>query len=510
MSRQRISRRSFLGGSVGLSLSALYLQENAFSQTKPPTPTPGLHSSYERGLWLAGDPHVHTYYSKNGQYSVAQQAEQAFKNGLQWIVVADHGSMTHSRTAGKEMLAEVQAARKQFPKLTIFMGVTWNMPTGEQTTVIMPPTQNEGKHLSEFQLLHDSVCRAVVDKENNEQAVVEAMQYLLNLNPLPLVFVSQPARRGLVSPAKMRTLISSAPDVMRGFEGSPGHQAASLNGKPRGGYAGTKRNGSWEQYPEDAYRTYGGFDWMTARVGGMWDALLAQNLPVFVTATANCHRHWQDMSQLDDADFESSGRTKLGSRRVEKGENEDFFPGEYSRTAVFVPQNDPLAIMQGMRSGNMFASLGNIVERCELLAISGGQMIPMGGTLTLNSPNDPVTISIRIKLPRKKNLNGELPKLDHIDIIAGNIEPGAYQPTSFLNPSTSVVATVSPAQAVRKGDFLDYGFKIDKVQGDFYLRLRGTNLANVKDPVADSTNTKPWEDLWFYSNPLFIRLPRRS
>ena len=107
LSGPRISRRSFIAGSAGLSLSALWLAEQSFAQQKPPADTtPKLRSNYERGLWLAGDPHVHTYYSKNGQYSVAQQAEQAIKNGLQWIVVADHGSMTYSRTVNKEMYAE--------------------------------------------------------------------------------------------------------------------------------------------------------------------------------------------------------------------------------------------------------------------------------------------------------------------------------------------------------------------------------------------------------------------
>jgi hypothetical protein len=508
VSRIELSRRNFLIGSAGLAASFSLAEQFAHAQQTPPSTL--LRSNYERGTWLYGDPHVHTYYSKNGQYSIAQQAEQAVRHGLQWIVVADHGSMTHSKTVAKEALAELQSVRRQYPKLTIFQGVTWNMPMGEQSVVIMPPGADEGKLLAEFLTQYDSVCRTAEGKENTEEVAIDAVKSLLNMNPLPLVIVTQPSRRGVLSPSRWRLLTETGPDVFRGFEGSPGHQAASLNGKARGGYAGEKRQNSWDGYPLEAYRTYGGYDWMAAKVGGLWDALLAQGVPLFMSATANSHRHWQDLSQIDDSSFETDGRTKLSNKRATKSENEDFHPGEYSRTAVFVPTNDPPAILQALRSGNSFTSLGNLIERCEILAISGNQVLSMGSTLVLPSADSPVTISIRIKQGKKRNANGDQPKLDHIDIIAGNIEEKAYRKDSFNNPSTGVVSTLTPAQATKKGDYLDYAFRIDKVQGNVYLRVRGTNRANVQNPAEDSSSVKPWEDLWFYSNPIFVRVPRKA
>jgi hypothetical protein len=306
----------------------------------------------------------------------------------------------------------------------------------------------------------------------------------------------------------MRALMAAAPDVMRGFEGSPGHQAASLNGKMRCSYTGEKREGSWEGYKEENYASYGGFDSMTAKVGGLWDTLLAQGIPAYITATGNCHRHWQDLNQTDDADFETKGRIAVTSKRMEKADNEDFYPGEYSRTMVYASSADPMALMQSMRTGNMFACLGGLVERCELLAISGDQVRPMGGILQLKSATDSLLISIRIKINKKKNPNGLPPKLDHIDLIAGNIEERAYRPDTFTNPSAGIIATVTPSQGEKRGDFVDYGFKIDKVDGSFFFRIRGTNRADVKEPSRDTETVKPWEDLWFYSNPIFIRVPK--
>lgn len=41
-------------------------------------------------------------------------------------------------------------------------------------------------------------------------------------------------------------------------------------------------------------------------------------------------------------------------------------------------------------------------------------------------------------------------------------------------------------------------------QASFYARVRGTNTDEL-EPAADGLEL-PWEDLWFYSNPVFVRL----
>ena len=63
-------------------------------------------------------------------------------------------------------------------------------------------------------------------------------------------------------PAELRDWNDAAPDIAVGMAGAPGHQAATLNQdstlrpRPRGGYG---------KFP-----TMGGFDQMTAKLGGFW------------------------------------------------------------------------------------------------------------------------------------------------------------------------------------------------------------------------------------------------
>ena len=60
-----------------------------------------------------------------------------------------------------------------------------------------------------------------------------------------------------------------------------------------------------------------------------------------------------------------------------------------------------------------------------------------------------------------------------------------------------------------------FSYKAEKNQ---YLRLRGTNLGlNVPDQtqkgnplnddlMGDNSPAKAWADLWFYSNPIFVKV----
>ncbi|WP_202610456.1 hypothetical protein [Herbidospora solisilvae] len=42
------------------------------------------------------------------------------------------------------------------------------------------------------------------------------------------------------------------------------------------------------------------------------------------------------------------------------------------------------------------------------------------------------------------------------------------------------------------------------VQTDLYARVRGTGTDEA-EPLADGKES-PWEDLWFYSNPVFVQV----
>ena len=88
-------------------------------------------------------------------------------------------------------------------------------------------------------------------------------------------------------------------------------EARSVDAIPRGAYG---------DFP-----TMGGFDQMTARLGGFWDSMLGEGRRWWITANSDSHINW----------------TEGGF---------DFWPGEYSKTYVHAPKN-PASIIAAMRAG---------------------------------------------------------------------------------------------------------------------------------------------------------------
>ena len=48
-------------------------------------------------------------------------------------------------------------------------------------------------------------------------------------------------------------------------------------------------------------------------------------------------------------------------------------------------------------------------------------------------------------------------------------------------------------------------YEIPSVARNSYIRVRGTNTDEL-EPQPDKWGEDPWEDLWFYSNPIFIEV----
>lgn len=134
-------------------------------------------------------------------------------------------------------------------------------------------------------------------------------------------------------------------------------------------------------------------------------------------------------------------------------------------------------------------------------------------------------MTIRFKSPAKNN-NGDTPVVDHVDVIVGDMgtkaQPGTGAYLADTNPTTRL--QVRLAAAAFKTDAEGYKVAvvtIPNVQKSFYIRLRGTNQPLTGgeldpitgDPLMDEadltsfTNTaaKAWADLWFYSNPIFVK-----
>jgi hypothetical protein len=148
------------------------------------------------------------------------------------------------------------------------------------------------------------------------------------------------------------------------------------------------------------------------------------------------------------------------------------------------------------------------------------------------------------------------PVLDHVDLITGRVT-GKIAPTdtahyagplgspAATNPSAAVAATYNKTNwKASQNGWRRISYRINNVAADQYVRLRGTNLppatpfetdskgnpildfdADLKIPCTDaacpahlakdangaktsSFDVAAWADLWFYSNPIFIRVQK--
>lgn len=469
--KRQALRRALLTGVI-----AAIFAPAALAQT-PPNP-------YSRGVWLAGDHHMHTHHS-DGSDTVEDQVRYSVQHGLDWCVITDHGGKNHDKIALEKVYPELLAARKKHPNILVFQGLEWNVPSGDHASVILPMGPDEAKRIAEFEALFDARNESRPERSKQTEADAFAgIRHLESLTPLPLFFLNHPMRGGRYSPSELRGYADAGPRVTRGFEGAPGHQAALLGGGkiPRGAYNGAPSASSFPGYPAEGYRTWGGYDWFTATVGGVWDSLLGEGRNWFITATSDAH-----------------GRYREG-----KG-GADFYPGEYSKTWVYADRRAPQAVLEGMRAGNMFTVMGDLIDRCELSVSAAGKAAPMGGVLDLPRAGEEVTMTLRVRVPRKPNHRGERPEVHHIDVVTGDIVGAFRSPHTQTNPTTRVAARLRPEQAIRNGEWMVFTYRFPHVTESFYVRVRGTNQA-VEAPQMDAKDTNPWHDLWFYSNPVRVRV----
>lgn len=499
-----ISRRVFLTrvGRITISLGAApwWLPRVAFGK-----------SPYDGGVWLAGDHHIHTKYSPDGQYEIAKQVHEALHHGLGWCVITDHGGPKHDKVTLEKAYPDLVDARKKNTRIVVFQGLEWNVPEAEHGTVIIPPTEDEAKLIARFERRFDnknySKRNTPADTEADAIAGVKYLQAVKGEHK-PLYFVNHPARTGRVSPMELRNWADAGPDVTRGFEGAAGHQAASLMGAPRGHYDKARGSGSFEGFPDEAYRTWGGYDWFVAKVGGLWDSLLGEGRPWYITANSDSHRHYTDHTVVNPATYLLNGHvTPTTQSSKEHVHNMDFWPGEYTKTWVYARRGDPFEILSALRGGSMFTVHGDLVDRLEMGLTSADAMAPMGGTLVLDKRGQTVELRVRIREAAGNNFAGRTPKVHHVDVIAGEVQGIVKDRAAMTNETTRVVRQVPVGEMTREGNWLSFSHRFERVETPMYVRLRGTNR-DLDRPAMDSGAVNPWDDLWFYSNPIFVRSPK--
>jgi len=178
----------------------------------------------------------------------------------------------------------------------------------------------------------------------------------------------------------------------------------------------------------------------------------------------------------------------------------------------------------------------------------------MGEKLTMG-PNQNVTVKVRVYAPANNtnncpytfdnpslaqvNIHQPLnkPVLHHVDLISGEVtgkvKPGDAKYTNPTNNTAKVVQTVLLTDMKDEGKGWKSFTYTFKPTASCYFRLRGTNMppatpnetdkwgnpladslaGNVKytpptggNPISLDYDVEAWADLWFYSNPIFIRV----
>ena len=437
--------------------------------------------------WLAGDHHVHSEFSAGWQndplrpevlpkpvlggdsrHTIRRNAEMARRLGLDWMVSTDHGGPGHSALQYRLGWPALEDVRKDFPGLMLFYGLEFDTPGGEHASLIMPmgPDEREDLHRIEAGFAERDAWPTDPARDTKPK-MLEALRFMGGLAHPPVLLANHPSRTatgkgqwGLHDPQEFRDWMDTAPGVAIGMEGAPGHQAAhSTTGADRA-------HGSRGLY--GGYPTMGGFDQMTATLGGAWDAMLAEG------------RHWWITIGSDSHGHSSEGGA-------------DFWPGEYARTWVHA-RRDPGDLMDGLRKGRVFVTTGNLVSGLSLEVTSGREpprSVELGDTVRI-ARGARAHLAIRLRLPEP---SPGAAGLHHVDVIVGSVRAGA--------PDTRVAKRFFlSAQEVAQGRIVLH-YRIPQSASPIYLRLRGT-ASTQGEPAPDVSGEDPASDPWFYSNPIWL------
>lgn len=448
--------------------------------------------------WLAGDHHVHSRFSVgytpdpadpgaapdpvlggDGRNSIPRNAEMARRHGLSWMVSTDHGGPNHSRVNAEQAYPELLQARASTPDLIQFYGMEFDTPGGDHSSLIIPKTDAERETLRDIESRYAKRETWPVDPARDaEPLMLEALRYMDAIQTRPVVIANHPSRSatgvgvyGQYDPAELRAWNDTAPQVAVGMEGAPGHQADALT--PDGAIDPEGVRGIYRASP-----TLGGFDQMTARLGGFWDSMLGEGRRWWITATSDSHRHYSEGG-------------------------DDFWPGEYSKTWVHA-RADAADILDGLREGRVFVATGDLVSELDVTVAAGGRAAAMGGELRAEAGED-LLVTIRVRDPAGPNAGGRTPELARIDLIVGEVTSRRADRDADANPSTRVERRFTGADWIADGAVLTMVYRMPRPASAIYIRVRGTNGVEL-EPTPDPPGEDPWEDLWFYGNPVFVSI----
>ena len=437
--------------------------------------------------WLAGDHHIHSRYSVgwdrssepptpvvagDGVYPIPTNALMAREFGLSWMVATDHGGPNHSKVNLELAYPELLLARDSVPQVIQFFGMEFDTPGADHSSLIVPHTHDEAERVHEIESTFSKNEPWPADPSwDTEPRMLDALRAMRDFPARPVVIANHPSRSapdlgqyGFDHTAELRDWNDTAPEVAVGMAGAPGHQAVTL-GRPQGA------RGGYGNFP-----TLGGFDQMTARLGGFWDSMLGEGRAWWITANSDSHVNWREGGA-------------------------DFWPGEYSKTYVWAERSHD-DILAGIRSGRVFVTTGDLLSQLFVTASVDGTDAHIGGTLNVAAGAD-VSVTIRFLDPTGPNANGDDPTVARVDLIAGRVTGPVEDRSADMNPTTRVLMRWTDESWETDGPFRVMRFVLEDLQGDLYVRVRGTNGPEL-EPEPDPRGENPWTDLWFYSNPIFV------
>lgn len=444
--------------------------------------------------WIAGDHHIHSRFSTGWDreqnppapilggdaiYPTPMNALMARHYGLGWMVTTDHGGPNHSQVNLKQAYPELQQSRVVVPDVIQFYGMEFDTPGADHSSLIMPHTQDEAERLHRIESSFNKREPWPADPGwDTEPRMLEALQVMKTFPQTPVVIAHHPSRSargegeyGLYTPQELRAWNDLAPEIAIGMEGAPGHQAAALN--PDGSIDDNGPRGGYGNHP-----TMGGYDQLTAIVGGFWDSMLSEGRDWWITANSDSHVHYSEGGS-------------------------DFWPGEYSKTYVWAEKNYD-DILDGIRGGRVFVTTGDLISELQVTAESAGARAHIGGTLEV-AADEPVVITIRFLDPDSNNHHGDNPSVARVDLIAGEMHGSASDPATDTHAQTEVIARFTEADWVVDGDYREVSYRFDSLPSDHYIRVRGTNTTQL-EPALDPRGEDPWSDLWFYANPIRLHV----
>ena len=446
--------------------------------------------------WLAGDHHVHSRYSVgwtpdpaggppkpeiagDAIYPIPTNAAMAARYGLSWMVSTDHGGPNHSKVNRDLAYPELERSRAEVPGLIQFYGMEFDTPGADHSSLIIPHTPDERDVLEGIESRFAKREPWPADPSwDTEPRMLEALRHMRQIEAPPVVIANHPSRSaagvgewGQDRPGELRDWNDTAPQVAIVMEGAPGHQAAAL--QPDGAIDPEGARGGYRNSP-----TLGGFDQMTARLGGFWDSMLGEGRRWWVTSTSDSHRHYTDGGS-------------------------DFWPGEYSKTYVKAVRSHA-DILDALRHGRVFVTTGDLISELDVTAEAGGQRAEIGEALKL-APGADVVVTIRVRDPAAANAAGRTPQVARIDLIVGDVSGPVADRATAANPTTRVARRFTAADWRTDGEDIVVTHTLTSLSRDAYIRVRGTGGTEL-EPSPDPAGEDPWSDLWFYANPIFLEM----